>query len=478
MCWGYTGQDGEGRTRGRGRARGERQGRGRGERKAAAVAAASASVSDPISPSADIAAAEGLAQEQPRRGRRGTDGRARGGRDTQSSRGRGRAGKSVSSRSGPVGAPTIPTPSVASAEAPHGSALAPSQETKTTSADPVVVLKPPTAAPASVLPGEPADLPNSKVVLEPPAMPPGLGWDAIAPEPPGLGWGGTKAGPTAVDSSGAADAFPPASKPVPSSTVVGPDPPVQRPKSAAGVVSRPRSSGAVLHFPCQNTGTKQSWIPGFGKPMADDPLQQHDQASLDLPRVVHISNVNAASVIVPIEACFLCAGDTTMGLPGDVLPNGMPALPADLQLDAPLTVPKEAPKFAAPQATAEGSGFQGGLFTMPTQQTNSMWQQFGQQQATQQRAPTGLPQPQRDQSNPNLALASKGAWGAPAAGLSPMSHTQLNAFSSGPSNPTGGPPGLQFGQVISGGFGAFVPTGMCRSHVQIACRPMHLSKHL
>ena len=227
-----------------------------------------------------------------------------------------------------------------------------------------------------------------------------------------------------------------------------------------------------------NTGTEQSWIPGFGKPMADDPLQQHDQASLDLPRVVHISNVNAASVIVPIEACFLCAGDTTMGLPGDVLPNGMPALPADLQLDAPLTVPKEASKFAAPQATAEGSGFQGGLFTMPTQQTNSMWQQFGQQQATQQRAPTGLPQPQRDQSNPNLALASKGAWGAPAAGLSPMSQTQLNAFSSGPSNPTGGPPGLQFGQVISGGFGAFVPTGMCRSHVQIACRPIHLSKHL
>ena len=214
------------------------------------MAAASANASDPTSPNADIAAADGLAQEQPRRGRRGSDGRARGGRDTQSSRGRGRAGKSVSNRSGPAGAPSIPTPSVAAAEAPPGSALASSQET--TSADPVVVLKAPTAAPASVLPGESADMPNSKGVLEPPAMPPGLGWDAIAPEPPGLGWGGTNAGPAAVDSSGAADAFSPGSKPVASSTVVGPDPPVQRPKSAAGVVSRPRSSGGVLHFPCQN----------------------------------------------------------------------------------------------------------------------------------------------------------------------------------------------------------------------------------
>lgn len=149
-----------------------------------------------------------------------------------------------------------------------------------------------------------------------------------------------------------------------------------------------------------------------------------------------------------------------MGLPGDLLPNGMPALPADLQLDVPLAMAKEAPKFSASQATAKSSGFQGGLFTMPNQQPSSMWQQFGQQQPTQQRASTGLPQPQRDHSNPNLALASKGAWGAPAvSGISPTSQTQLSAFSSGPSNLPGGPPGLQFGQVISGGFGAFVPTG-------------------
>lgn len=77
-------------------------------------------------------------------------------------------------------------------------------------------------------------------------MPPGLGWDAIAPEPPGLGWGRTSAVPTALDSNGTADTFPPASKPVATSSVVGPDPPVERPKSAAGVVSRPRSSGGFF----------------------------------------------------------------------------------------------------------------------------------------------------------------------------------------------------------------------------------------
>ena len=168
-----------------------------------------------------------------------------------------------------------------------------------------------------------------------------------------------------------------------------------------------------------------------------------------------------------------------MSLPGDLLPNGMPALPADLQLDAPLTMPKEAQKMSAPQATAEGSGFQGGLFTMPNQQSSSMWQQFGQQQQqlTQQRASQGLPQPQRDQSNnPSFALASKGAWGAPAVGgMSPTSQTQLNAFSSGPSSLPGGPPGLQFGQVMSGGFGAFVPTGTCRPPEDSS--PFHWSWH-
>ena len=168
---------------------------------------------------------------------------------------------------------------------------------------------------------------------------------------------------------------------------------------------------------------------------------------------------------MPAEQRSLCAGDNAMGLPGDLLPNGMPALPADLQLDAALTMPKEASKFSATQAPAKAPGFQGGLFTMPAQQSSSMWQQFGQQPPTQQqRASIGLPQPQRDQSNPNFSLAGKGAWGAPAVGgISPTSQTQLGAFSSGPSLLPGGPPGLQFGQVVSGGFDAFVPTGRCRS---------------
>ena len=161
-----------------------------------------------------------------------------------------------------------------------------------------------------------------------------------------------------------------------------------------------------------------------------------------------------------------CAGGSTLGLPGDLLPNGMPALPADLQLDAPITLPKEGPKFSAPQASAEGSGFQGGLFAMPSQSSNSMWQQFGQvngqQPSQQQRTSAGLPHAHREQDNSDFSLGRKGAWGAPAVtGISPTSQSQLGAFSSGPSNISAGPPGLQFGQVMSGGFGAFVPTGEC-----------------
>ena len=83
----------------------------------------------------------------------------------------------------------------------------------------------------------------NKGILEPPAMPPGLGWDAIAPEPPGLGWGRAAGAPSAISGGIAADNAPPASKSVSATALGGPDPPVERPKSAAGVVSRPRSAG-------------------------------------------------------------------------------------------------------------------------------------------------------------------------------------------------------------------------------------------
>ena len=167
-----------------------------------------------------------------------------------------------------------------------------------------------------------------------------------------------------------------------------------------------------------------------------------------------------------LTGLFSCAGGSTLGLPGDLLPNGMPALPADLQLDAPITLQKEGPKFSAAQASAEGSGFQGGLFALPSQPSNSMWQQFGQvdgqQPPQQQRTSAGLPQAHREQDSSDFSLGSKGAWGAPAVtGISPTPQSQLGAFSSAPSNISAGPPGLQFGQVMSGGFGAFVPTGEC-----------------
>lgn len=192
---------------------------------------------------------------------------------------------------------------------------------------------------------------------------------------------------------------------------------------------------------------------------------------------------------------YLCsAGHNTLGLPGDLLPNGMPALPADLQLDAPLPAAKQGdigPKFSAAPASIGGSGFHSGLFTLPNQQSSSMWNQLGQvagPQPAQQRTSGGLAQAQAERQSPEADAGSKAAWGVPAvSGISQTPQANLGAFSSGPSSLSAGPPGLQFGQVMSGGFGAFVPTGvytMLRAvlmHVQITFRsstalPEHLAK--
>ena len=245
MC---IGAEGEARGRGRGRARAERQGRGRGERKAAAVAAPAGESASPNADSAMPTAPDGSVHDQPRRGRRAADGRARGAREGLSARGRGSVGKAPSGRTGAAIVAAIPTPNAALGEASAptenaaGSAGAAS-EPNTTSADPIVVLKHSTAPSAPALPGDSSGPPMSKGILEPPAMPPGLGWDAIAPEPPGLGWGRAAGAPSAISGGIAADNAPPASKSVSATALGGPDPPVERPKSAAGVVSRPRSAG-------------------------------------------------------------------------------------------------------------------------------------------------------------------------------------------------------------------------------------------
>ena len=237
--------EGETRGRGRGRVRAERQGRGRGERKAAAVAAPASESASPNADAAMPAAPDGSVHDQPRRGRRAADGRARSSREGVSARGRGRAGKALSGRTGAAIVAAIPTPNAAQGEASAptedaAGSVGAASEPNTTSADPIVVLKH-SAPPA--LPGTSSGPSMNKGILEPPAMPPGLGWDAIAPEPPGLGWGRAAAASSAISGGITADKAPPASKSVSATALGGPDPPVERPKSAAGVVSRPRSAG-------------------------------------------------------------------------------------------------------------------------------------------------------------------------------------------------------------------------------------------
>ena len=170
-----------------------------------------------------------------------------------------------------------------------------------------------------------------------------------------------------------------------------------------------------------------------------------------------------------------------MGLPGDLLPNGMPALPADLQLDAPLPAAKQGdigPKFSAAPASIGGSGFHSGLFTLPNQQSSSMWNQLGQvagPQPAQQRTSGGLAQAQAERQSSEADAGSKAAWGVPAvSGMNQTPQANLGAFSSGPSSLSAGPPGLQFGQVMSGGFGAFVPTGV---YTMLRALLMHVQLH-
>ena len=202
-----------------------------------------------------LTAPDGSVHDQPRRGRRAADGRARGGREGLSTRGRGRAGKASSGRTGAAVVTAIPTPNAAPGEASNPTEDAPGSvgaalEPSTTSADPIVVLKHSTATSAPALPGNPSGPSMNQGILEPPAMPPGLGWDAIAPEPPGLGWGRAAAASSAISGGITADKALSASKSVSATALGEPDPPVERPKSAAGVVSRPRSAGLPACSSC------------------------------------------------------------------------------------------------------------------------------------------------------------------------------------------------------------------------------------
>ncbi|KAK9916331.1 hypothetical protein WJX75_001307 [Coccomyxa subellipsoidea] len=262
-------------------------------------------------------------------------------------------------------------------------------------------------------------------------VPPGLGWDAIA-EPPGLGgWSTSAAGSLPIISSAestlplAADSrssrFAPSLDPIAIKSPIAEssDPPVERPKSAAGVVgavSRPRSASTAA-----------------------------------------------------------AAGS----LGQDVLPNGIPALPADLSLDA-LPAPLESHTSgfsgqrpsAVSNAPSGAAAFPGVLFSLPSQpQGANMWQQFGQPQTSgAQQGGTPQQQGMQDQAAFNLSAAKQSfynaggdqsfgsgiSYGGGSGGIS--SNPQFGAFSNTQFG-QGVPPGLQFGQLHTG-FGApFVPTG-------------------
>jgi hypothetical protein len=247
------------------------------------------------------------------------------------------------------------------------------------------------------------------------SVPPGLGWEAIT-EPPGLsGWGASitkDAGLLAAKDPIAS--FAPSLDPIAVKSPIheSSDPPVERPKSAAGIgaVSRPRSS----------------------------------------------SGTNAAS-----------AG----GLTPDVLPNGMPALPADLSLDVPVNLQPDARSQifgGSAHHSVAAAAFPGVLFSLPGQQTSSsMWQQFSQPQAAAAALPQqgGVSQAAQDQAAYNLSAAKQAFYNAGGdqpftTPLSSMSNSasQFGAFA-GAQPGQGGQPSLQFGQLQTA-FGApFVPTG-------------------
>ncbi len=398
------------RFRGRGRGRGERAPR-------AAPRKAVESTSPPSAVAAqaagtDVGALDTAGGVKRGRQQRGENARGRGARGDVAASGRGRG------RGGRVGGR-----GVAAAAAPTSETPAPTSPSPATEGPPATV----EALAVGQDKQEPLPQPDPAPVAA--SVPPGLGWDTIA-EPPGLsGWGTSVRSlpiipaadstvPLAADGRGSR--FAPTLDPIAIKSPIAErsDPPVERPKSAAGVVgavSRPRSASSAA------------------------------------------------------------AGSS--GLGQDVLPNGIPALPADLSLD-PLPAPSETSpatfaiqRSAAPSNNPIGAAaFPGGvLFSLPSQQPqgSNMWQQFGQPQASAAQQGGGPQQIVQDQGAFNLEAAKQsfynaggdqsfGSGSSYGGGIS--SNPQFGAFSNTQFG-QGVPPGLQFGQLHTG-FGApFVPTG-------------------
>lgn len=388
-------------------------------------------MAEPSSPEAtavvaDVAPAQEPAEPGKRIRQRSDNARGRGGRDgAVPVRGRGRNPKPASRAAAaqPVAAPAPPpTPAPAPqarAEATPTPALAP---VELPSVAPIAPPPPPAPTAQDIAPEksqQPAAAPAG--ILG--SVPPGLGWDATLSKPPGLsGWGTSivaeDAGLMAIDSKRSADSMSPFAPSLDPIAVKSPiheasDPPIERPKSAAGIgaVSRPRSSGG--------------------------------------------SNSAANSLGV------------------DVLPNGMPALPADLSLDGPTNAQADTrsqPFGGSSHSSIGPAAFPGVLFSLPSQQGSSMWQQFSQPRpsTTQQVQPQqGAPQPStiHPQTAYDLNAAKQAFYKAggdqafSASYSSASTSSQFGAFSTAQFG-QGMQPSLQFGQLQTAfGSAPFVPTG-------------------
>ena len=220
-----------------------------------------------------------------------------------------------------------------------------------------------------------------------------------------------------------------------------------------------------------------------------DPVARHPGAA-DGPkpdlRGFQIERPNSAKVTAVSRPKSANAPTDPFSASDTDLPNGMPALPADLTFDpvldkSSLHAPSphgphinfghlQQPQPSQAVDTLHPGAFPAALFPMTHQQTNrpgAMWQ------------PPPPPPPEQSQnSQPNLAAAVESFYAARAIGNSAdFNSTTATAFSGGPpTNPASNPPlnlpqfgsfgagsfgsGLQFGQ-LGGAFGQspFIPTG-------------------
>lgn len=221
-----------------------------------------------------------------------------------------------------------------------------------------------------------------------------------------------------------------------------------------------------------------------------DPVARHPGASADAPipdlrgfQIERPSSTKVTAVSRPRSASL--ASDPFSASPNTDLPNGMPALPADLTFDSVL----DKPSVAGPSAKGPNINFGHVQTPQPNQAMDRLHPGAFPaalfpitSQCSNRPGATWQPPPPPEQApnpQPNLAAAVESFYAARAVGSSSgFGGTGAAAFSGGPptANPSANPPlnlpqfgsfgagsfgtGLQFGQ-LGGAFGQspFIPTG-------------------